>query len=231
MPLGILRKVFDRGVAAWKSGHRPGTTAVQWGLARVNSFVTKSKGTWGKADKDLADKVRASKKEEVELDELQKTDNPEDYITRKLKHKLTSKYHKLTVFMNLSIYNKVYQYFNLNKEVFSWDLKTVEKLAKEPPDMVHTITDRIYPEIYAIPSFFPNIDITKYCGEYSLDTIFHVRNFIVAEDKNILKTAMDEQEVDKLLQYLVKVELVKNLKGTNEFVVRRRKREIGRAHV
>lgn len=58
MPYSILKKVFDRGVAAWKSGHRPGTTAVQWGFARVNSFATKSKGTWGKADKDLADKVR-----------------------------------------------------------------------------------------------------------------------------------------------------------------------------
>jgi len=58
MPLSILRQVFNRGVAAWKTGHRPGTTAVQWGLARVNSFVTKSKGTWGKADKDLAAKVR-----------------------------------------------------------------------------------------------------------------------------------------------------------------------------
>ena len=58
MPVGILRKVFNRGVAAWKTGHRPGTTAVQWGLARVNSFATKSKGTWGKADKDLAAKVR-----------------------------------------------------------------------------------------------------------------------------------------------------------------------------
>ena len=58
MPLGILRQVFNRGVAAWRTGHRPGTTAVQWGLARVNSFVTKSKGTWGKADKDLAAKVR-----------------------------------------------------------------------------------------------------------------------------------------------------------------------------
>ena len=59
-PLGILRQVFNRGVAAWKTGHRPGTTAVQWGLARVNSFVTKSKGTWGKADADLAKKVRGS---------------------------------------------------------------------------------------------------------------------------------------------------------------------------
>jgi len=60
MPLGILRKVFNRGVAAWRTGHRPGTTPTQWGLARVNSFVTKSSGTWGKADKDLAAKVRGS---------------------------------------------------------------------------------------------------------------------------------------------------------------------------
>ena len=56
---GILKKVYDRGMAAWKSGHRPGTTAQQWAFARVNSFVTKGKGTWGKADKDLAAKVRS----------------------------------------------------------------------------------------------------------------------------------------------------------------------------
>jgi hypothetical protein len=58
MPYAILKKVFDRGVAAWRTGHRPGTTPIQWGLARVNSFVTKSSGTWGKADKDLAAKVK-----------------------------------------------------------------------------------------------------------------------------------------------------------------------------
>jgi shikimate kinase len=56
---GILKKVFDRGVAAWRTGHRPGTTPQQWGYARVNSFVTKSSGTWGKADADLASKVRS----------------------------------------------------------------------------------------------------------------------------------------------------------------------------
>ena len=67
MPLGILRQVYNRGIAAWKTGHRPGTTPQQWGFARVNSFITKSSGTWGKADKDLADKVRgSSKKESVE---------------------------------------------------------------------------------------------------------------------------------------------------------------------
>jgi len=58
MPLSILRQVYNRGVAAWKTGHRPGTTPSQWGFARVNSFVTKSSGTWGKADKDLAAKVK-----------------------------------------------------------------------------------------------------------------------------------------------------------------------------
>ena len=63
MPYSILKKVYDRGMAAWRTGHRPGTTPQQWAFARVNSFVTKSSGTWGGADKDLAKKVRG---EEVE---------------------------------------------------------------------------------------------------------------------------------------------------------------------
>ena len=57
MPYSILKKVYDRGMAAYKTGHRPGTTPQQWAFARVNSFVTKSSGTWGKADKDLAKQV------------------------------------------------------------------------------------------------------------------------------------------------------------------------------
>jgi hypothetical protein len=66
MPYGILKKVYDRGMAAYKTGHRPGTTAQQWAFARVNSFVTKSAGTWGKADADLAKQVRGeSVKEET----------------------------------------------------------------------------------------------------------------------------------------------------------------------
>ena len=60
MPYGILKKVYDRGMAAYKTGHRPGTTSQQWAMARVNSFITKGKGTWGKADADLAAKVRGS---------------------------------------------------------------------------------------------------------------------------------------------------------------------------
>ena len=51
--IGTLRKVYRRGVAAWNSGHRPGTTPQQWGMARVNSYITKGKGTYHGADKDL----------------------------------------------------------------------------------------------------------------------------------------------------------------------------------
>lgn len=56
----ILKKVFDRGVAAWRTGHRPGTTPTQWGLARINSFATGGK-TRTTADKDLWAKHKGSK--------------------------------------------------------------------------------------------------------------------------------------------------------------------------
>ena len=63
---GILKKVYDRGMAAYKTGHRPGTTPQQWALARVNSFLTG--GGARKADADLWKQAKGQK-EEVELDE------------------------------------------------------------------------------------------------------------------------------------------------------------------
>ena len=55
---GTLKKVYNRGMAAWRTGHRPGTTPQQWGMARVNSYITKGKGTYHGADKDLRDNVQ-----------------------------------------------------------------------------------------------------------------------------------------------------------------------------
>ena len=54
VPYGILKKSYDRGVAAWRTGHRPGTTPQQWAFARVNSMLT-----GGKADPDLQAKIKA----------------------------------------------------------------------------------------------------------------------------------------------------------------------------
>ena len=54
---GILKKVHDRGMAAWKSGHRPGATSHQWAFARVNSFIVGGK-TRKTADADLWKKAK-----------------------------------------------------------------------------------------------------------------------------------------------------------------------------
>ena len=61
IPYGILKQVYNRGMAAWKGGHRPGTTPQQWAFARVNAFITKGKAYYT-ADADLAKKARAAKK-------------------------------------------------------------------------------------------------------------------------------------------------------------------------
>jgi hypothetical protein len=56
IPKSILDQVYDRGMAAWRTGHRPGASQQAWGMARVHSFVMKGK-TWRTADADLARKV------------------------------------------------------------------------------------------------------------------------------------------------------------------------------
>lgn len=60
----ILKKVFDRGLAAYKQSHRPGTTAPQWAYARVNSFISGGK-TRTTADADLWKKHIELKEEAI----------------------------------------------------------------------------------------------------------------------------------------------------------------------
>jgi len=57
----VLRQVYQKGLAAWKTGHRPGVSQHQWAMARINSFVT-GKGGARKADKGLWKKASKSKK-------------------------------------------------------------------------------------------------------------------------------------------------------------------------
>lgn len=52
IPYNILKKVFDRGMAAWNTGHRSGVAQHQWAIGRVNSFIT-GVGKSRKADADL----------------------------------------------------------------------------------------------------------------------------------------------------------------------------------
>ena len=56
---GTLKKVYNRGMAAWRTGHRPGTTPQQWAFARVNSFITG--GGARKSDNDLWQRHKGKK--------------------------------------------------------------------------------------------------------------------------------------------------------------------------
>jgi hypothetical protein len=52
IPLKTLQTIYNRGLAAWRTGHRPGASPQAWGYARVHSFIMKGK-TYYTADKDL----------------------------------------------------------------------------------------------------------------------------------------------------------------------------------
>ena len=73
--LGTLKKVYNRGMAAWRTGHRPGTTPQQWGMARVNSYITKGKGTYYGADSDLSGKGKKEKKEAAGVKKKKQTND------------------------------------------------------------------------------------------------------------------------------------------------------------
>ena len=63
VPLGIIRRVFNRGLMAYVTGHRPGTTPIQWAYARVYSFIVRLQTKKGPPhDKDLLEVARKSVK-------------------------------------------------------------------------------------------------------------------------------------------------------------------------
>lgn len=69
IPYYILKQVHDKGMAAWKTGHRAGVSQNQWAMGRVNSFITGEGGSrevdeklWEKAKKAKTSKRKKAKK-------------------------------------------------------------------------------------------------------------------------------------------------------------------------
>ena len=52
IPLSTLHTVYNRGMAAWRTGHRPGASQQAWAFARVHSYAVHGK-TWHTTDSDL----------------------------------------------------------------------------------------------------------------------------------------------------------------------------------
>jgi hypothetical protein len=61
VPKRFLQESYDRGMAAWRTGHRPGATQQQWGYARVSSFLLCGK-THYSTDSDLVRKAKSASK-------------------------------------------------------------------------------------------------------------------------------------------------------------------------
>ena len=59
VPLKYIQESFNRGMAAWRTGHRPGATQQQWGYARTHSLLLCGK-TYYTADSDLAREAKAA---------------------------------------------------------------------------------------------------------------------------------------------------------------------------
>jgi hypothetical protein len=61
VPLKYIKESYNRGMAAWRTGHRPGATQQQWGYARVHSFLLCGK-TYHTTDSDLATAAKKASK-------------------------------------------------------------------------------------------------------------------------------------------------------------------------
>ena len=61
VPIKYLKKSYNRGLAAWRTGHRPGATEQQWGYARVASLLVCGKTAKG-PDADIVRNARKSSK-------------------------------------------------------------------------------------------------------------------------------------------------------------------------
>ena len=57
VPLKYIKQSYNRGLAAWRTGHRPGATEQQWGYARVHSFLLCGK-TYETTDSDIVRNAR-----------------------------------------------------------------------------------------------------------------------------------------------------------------------------
>lgn len=59
-PLGALTQVYNKGLAAWRTGHRPGVNQHAWAMGRVNSFL--AGGPARKVDSTQWEKVKKHRK-------------------------------------------------------------------------------------------------------------------------------------------------------------------------
>ena len=71
-PARLLKVAYRKGVAAWRTGHRPGATPEQWGYARVSSLLVKGKTFTGSGKRPVGSDYHLYKEALETINEEQK---------------------------------------------------------------------------------------------------------------------------------------------------------------
>ena len=120
----ILQKVYNKGLAAWRGGHRPGVQQHQWAAGRVYSFVTLG-NTVKKGNKKMPDHSLA-----VEAGLIK--ENPPLYVHPDKAEKWSERYEKITAMTGqelLDLANKMAKEKGLKVELETYKAD-IEKLQK-----------------------------------------------------------------------------------------------------
>ena len=186
---GILKKVYDRGMAAWQSGHRPGTTPQQWAFARVNSFITKGKGTWGGADSDLASKVKKNEEFVKEFSEAQEIGTDAMRIA----------YARMTPGQNIDLVTAKYETDKVLNVLNDIRTQRAKKLFDEQKDVV---TEAIQMHIEKKIPFTENVfrfGSENYFEFFRRARELHESNLIELSDENL--KLIEETDLGKFAEY------------------------------
>jgi len=116
----ILEKVYDKGLAAWRGGHRPGVQQHQWAAGRVYSFVTLG-NTVMKDGKRMSDHSLA-----VEAGLIKKNPShcPIEAEARRAANDTSFKHHKWYVKHHLDYVMKIMK--RMPKVMGNWDKEMVD---------------------------------------------------------------------------------------------------------
>lgn len=114
-----------------------------------------------------------------------------------------------SIFFHLDYYNKVFQYFNMDKRMFGLSVQDAMLYSKQPPDIMELITDsNVFPNVYAIKQTFPDYDFP-----FDIDELFVVRKYFETKDPFELKLGFNEAEQKKIFDKLVSMKKVRKTGG------------------
>lgn len=166
----ILQKVYDKGLAAWRGGHRPGVQQHQWAAGRVYSFVTLG-NTVKKGNKKMPDYKLA-----IEAGLIK--ENPPLYVHPDKAEKWSERYEKITAMTGqelLDLANKMAEEKGLKVELETYKMET-DKLQRGRRDFpLPPKYEKLYQQFLESKT---GVDISLYRGNTLVDEL----NFSLIEE-------------------------------------------------